>query len=96
MAGPAGYKQCAVVALQPGIGEPGSNPSGMNQRNKKDPSGHFISLMAGPAGFEPANDGTKTRCLTTWRRSNALYILSHKLRLGKTIEKVNNYDIIIL
>ena len=26
--------------------------------------------MAGPAGFEPANDGTKTRCLTTWRRSN--------------------------
>ncbi len=24
--------------------------------------------MAGAAGFEPANDGTKTRCLTTWRR----------------------------
>jgi hypothetical protein len=43
LAGPAGYKQCAVVASQPGIGEPGSNPSGMNQRNKKDPSGHFIS-----------------------------------------------------
>ena len=29
-------------------------------------------FMAGPAGFEPANDGTKTRCLTTWRRSNRL------------------------
>ena len=23
--------------------------------------------MAGMAGIEPANDGTKTRCLTTWR-----------------------------
>ena len=35
--------------------------------------------MAGPAGFEPANDGTKTRCLTTWRRSNNAFILSHNL-----------------
>lgn len=26
------------------------------------------SLMAGSAGFEPANAGTKTQCLTTWRR----------------------------
>ena len=26
--------------------------------------------MAGPAGFEPANAGTKTQCLTAWRRSN--------------------------
>ena len=25
-------------------------------------------LMAGSAGFEPANAGTKTQCLTTWRR----------------------------
>ena len=24
--------------------------------------------MAGTAGFEPANAGTKNRCLTTWRR----------------------------
>src|SRR5690349_24388049 len=24
--------------------------------------------MAGAAGFEPANAGTKNRCLTTWRR----------------------------
>ena len=29
--------------------------------------------MAGPAGFEPANAGTKTQCLTAWRRSNAHY-----------------------
>ena len=27
---------------------------------------HFI-FLAGMAGIEPANDGTKTRCLTTWR-----------------------------
>ncbi len=24
--------------------------------------------MAGAGGFEPTNAGTKTRCLTTWRR----------------------------
>lgn len=35
--------------------------------------------MAGPAGFEPANDGTKTRCLTTWRRSINIAILSQIL-----------------
>ena len=29
--------------------------------------------MAGSAGFEPAYDGTKTRCLTTWRRPNIVY-----------------------
>ena len=33
------------------------------------PNGCVIS-MAGPAGFEPANAGTKTQCLTTWRRPN--------------------------
>ncbi|GAC22341.1 hypothetical protein GMES_0026 [Paraglaciecola mesophila KMM 241] len=26
--------------------------------------------MAGIAGFEPTNDGIKTRCLTTWRYPN--------------------------
>ena len=35
--------------------------------------------MAGPAGFEPANDGTKTRCLTTWRRSNVMYLFYHRI-----------------
>src|SRR4029078_5571743 len=25
-------------------------------------------MLAGAAGFEPANAGTKNRCLTTWRR----------------------------
>ena len=28
--------------------------------------------MAGAAGFEPANDDTKNRCLTTWPRPNGL------------------------
>lgn len=28
----------------------------------------FNNALAGSAGFEPANDGTKTRCLTAWRR----------------------------
>src|SRR6476619_6609820 len=27
--------------------------------------------LAGAAGFEPANAGTKNRCLTTWRRPSA-------------------------
>ena len=26
--------------------------------------------MAGVAGFEPANDGIKTRCLAAWRHPN--------------------------
>ena len=30
------------------------------------------SLKTGALGFEPRNGGTKNRCLTTWRRPNAL------------------------
>jgi hypothetical protein len=29
--------------------------------------------MAGAEGFEPSNNGSKVRCLTTWRRPNAYY-----------------------
>lgn len=29
-----------------------------------------ISLVAGVEGFEPPNDGIKTRCLTTWLNPN--------------------------
>ena len=29
--------------------------------------------LAGALGFEPRNDGIKTRCLTTWRRPNFLH-----------------------
>ena len=35
---------------------------------KKTPSG-FLA-MAGTAGFEPAHDEIKTRCLTAWPRPN--------------------------
>ena len=32
---------------------------------------HGEGFKTGPLGFEPRNGGTKTRCLTTWRRPNA-------------------------
>ncbi len=35
-------------------------------------------VMAGAAGFEPANGGTKSRCLTTWRRPS----MHGRTRLG--------------
>ncbi len=31
--------------------------------------------MAGTGGFEPPNDDTKNRCLTTWRRPNNVQTL---------------------
>ena len=30
--------------------------------------------MAGIAGFEPANDGVKVRCLTAWRYPSMVYL----------------------
>ncbi len=39
--------------------------------------------MAGPAGFEPANAGTKTQCLTTWRRSITRIILPYIFKIVK-------------
>jgi lipoprotein len=42
-----------------------------NLTDKKSPKRAIIyacSNLAGTAGFEPANAGTKTQCLTTWRR----------------------------
>ena len=32
-----------------------------------DVSGAFVVLMAGVAGFEPANAGVRVPCLTAWR-----------------------------
>ena len=33
----------------------------------------FMTIrLAGAAGFEPANAGTKNRCLTTWRRPSSV------------------------
>ena len=37
--------------------------------------------MAEPAGFEPANAGTKTQCLTTWRRLNLVFMIAQNLLL---------------
>ena len=35
---------------------------------------HYV-MMAGADGFEPANVGSKNRCLTTWRRPKTLKML---------------------
>jgi hypothetical protein len=35
------------------------------------PAVSTMRRLAGAGGFEPPNDGTKIRCLTTWRRPNA-------------------------
>ena len=55
----------------------------------KEPWGRLFltsnrSVVAGPAGFEPAHAGTKTQCLTAWRRSNTS-IISHFHIFGKII-----------
>ena len=39
--------------------------------------------MAGAAGFEPANGGIKSRCLTTWRRPSGRRAYSGRAREGK-------------
>tara|TARA_Y100000741_G_scaffold333780_1_gene290601 strand:+ start:403 stop:636 length:234 start_codon:yes stop_codon:yes gene_type:complete len=31
--------------------------------------------LAGAAGFEPANAGIKSRCLTAWRRPKTFYLI---------------------
>ncbi len=35
------------------------------------------AVMAGMAGFEPADDGVKVRCLTTWLHPNILFYASY-------------------
>lgn len=44
------------------------------------------SVVAGAAGFEPTNVGTKSRCLTTWRRPN-LFVVGSQLA-NKDISKI--------
>ena len=39
--------------------------------------------MAGAAGFEPANSGPKTRCLTAWRHPIAFSSQTRRLKQGK-------------
>ena len=38
--------------------------------------------MAGAAGFEPANGGIKSRCLTTWRRPSGRRAYSGRQKEG--------------
>ena len=40
-------------------------------------------IMAGVAGIEPANDGIKTRCLTTWLHPIRLLKLQNNLKILK-------------
>ena len=37
-----------------------------------------LNIKAGMAGFEPANDDTKSRCLTTWLHPNDGYTIAQK------------------
>ena len=57
-----------------------SNPQTKNALWRRE------TKMAGPAGFEPANAGTKTQCLTAWRRSNLnqLYHTMHSFPIVKS------------
>ena len=45
--------------------------------------------MAGAAGFEPANGGTKSRCLTAWRRPNGPLCLSRPERRWHSIDNAD-------
>ncbi len=48
--------------------------------------------MAGVAGFEPAHDGIKTRCLTTWRHPNAaLFLYKGRGKLKPKNEKNQDF-----
>ena len=40
-------------------------------------------MLAGAAGFEPANGGIKSRCLTTWRRPTSAAALGGRARTEK-------------
>ena len=42
-------------------------------------------IMAGVAGIEPANDGIKTRCLTTWLHPIRLLYLKNNLLIVKFV-----------
>ena len=51
----------------------------------------FLFRGAGAAGFEPADVGSKGRCLTTWRRPNARrYNNSDLARNIRTIKENKN------
>ena len=45
----------------------------------------MFQRLAGAAGFEPANAGTKNRCLTTWRRPTVAAAYSGAGGCGKPL-----------
>ena len=50
--------------------------------------------LAGAAGFEPTNDGAKTRCLTAWLRPSMGWVMGiEPMRAGATIRCVNRFAI---
>ncbi|MDF2964618.1 MAG: hypothetical protein K0Q51_6 [Rickettsiaceae bacterium] len=46
--------------------------------------------MAGMGGFEPPNDGTKNRCLTTWRHPKICVMNLTKHLFVKTLKLYNS------
>ena len=77
MTGDEGYKQNAVVAVQPGFGRPLPMERVHSHSSQQNIArwAYFLGL-AGDEGFEPPNVGTRTRCLTTWRIPNGCFYIS--------------------
>tara|TARA_B100001250_G_scaffold378206_1_gene367868 strand:+ start:224 stop:400 length:177 start_codon:yes stop_codon:yes gene_type:complete len=53
----------------------------------------FLKKLAGAAGFEPANAGIKSRCLTAWRRPKNYDAIQFPM---KYVNKVQYYNIAIV
>ena len=49
-------------------------PKSSASTNSATPANQILLVMAGIQGFEPWNDGIKTRCLTAWLYPNKLLI----------------------
>ena len=58
-----------------------SSFQGIDKRLHARPVTWILDSLAGAAGFEPANAGTKNRCLTTWRRPSRRPVDARKARL---------------
>ncbi len=40
-----------------------------------------LHVVAGVAGFEPTNVGTKSRCLTTWRHPKTVFPMNAEIQI---------------
>ena len=63
-----------------------SNPA-VSHDKQKSRANALALCLAEPAGFEPANAGTKTQCLTTWRRLNTPPLYHSYLKSGSPDRK---------